>query len=197
MGRAFDPFFTTKGEGRGTGLGLSMVQGFVKQTGGHIELDSEPGRGTTIRLYFPRCRDSASASPPSSQASVPTGTETILVVEDGDRVRSTTVGVLKELGYDTMQAADGPSALALLQTGKPVDLLFTDIVLSGSVNGPKTAEAAREIQPAIKVLYTSGYNAKAVQRQSQSDPNVGLLNKPYRIDELAATLRDVLTRNLV
>jgi signal transduction histidine kinase/CheY-like chemotaxis protein len=194
MARVFDPFFTTKGEGRGTGLGLSMVYGFVTQTGGHIKIDSEPGRGTTIKLYFPRCHDDVSAPAPEQHGTAPTGTETILVVEDDEKVRSTTVGVLHDLGYDTMQAADGQSALDLMENGRPVDLLLTDVVLSGAVNGQKLAETARERHPTIKVLYTSGYAETAVQRHVAVDPLVGLLTKPYRIEELATTLRNVLSR---
>ena len=192
IARAFDPFFTTKGDGRGTGLGLSMVYGFVKQTGGHIKIYSVSGRGTTFKLYFPRCHEIAIESKPSSQAAAPTGTETILIVEDDDRLRTTTDGVLKDLGYETLQAANGHSALALLEKGKPVDLLFTDMILSGPVSGRKLAEAAREIQPKIKILYTSGYREKATQHECQLDQTVGLLNKPYRVEELATTLRSLL-----
>ncbi len=194
LSHAFDPFFTTKSEGRGNGLGLSMVYGFVKQTGGHVQLYSEPGNGTTIRLYFPRCREEATSTPSSPAVSAPTGTETILVVEDDDRVRTTTVGVLKDLGYHTLQAANGQSALTLLEREKPVDLLFTDMVLSGSVNGRMLAEAARELQPAIKILYTSGYTEKMERHHGQFDPGTGLLSKPYCTDELAVKLRHVISR---
>jgi signal transduction histidine kinase len=194
LSHAFDPFFTTKGDGEGNGLGLSMAYGFVKQTGGHIKLCSAPGKGTTVRLYFPRCREAATAKPSSPSVSAPTGTETILVVEDDDRVRTTTVGVLAELGYNTLQAADGQSALTVLETKRPVDLLFTDMVLSGSVNGRMLAEAARELQPAIRVLYTSGYTEKAERHRDELDWGTGLLSKPYCADELAMKVRHVMCR---
>ena len=194
--RAFDPFFTTKGEGRGTGLGLSMVYGFVKQTGGHIKIYSEPGQGTTIKLYFPRCREEVFAPPPSSATSTPRGSETVLIVEDDEKVRATTVSALQDLGYQTLQASDGPSALELLRERKTIDLLLTDIVLSGSVNGHKLAEAARKLRPDLKILFTSGYTEKAINRHTEIGPVVGLLNKPYRMEELATTLRDVLERDI-
>ncbi len=194
LSHAFDPFFTTKGEGRGNGLGLSMVYGFVKQIGGHIRIDSEPGKGTSVELYFPRCREAATSAPSLPATDTPTGTETILVVEDDEKLCTTTVGVLKDLGYNTLHAADGRSALTLLEREKPVDLLFTDMVLSGSVNGRTLAEAARALHPTIKVLYTSGYTEQAEQHQGHLDPSIGLLSKPYCTDELAIRLRHVMSR---
>ena len=159
--RAFDPFFTTKDEGQGTGLGLSMVYGFVKQTGGEIKIASEIGKGTTIRLFFPKCSKVTAAPDDAPEPSLQTGTETILVVEDDDKLRATTVGVLKDLGYEILQASDGPSAIAILQTVPSVDLLFADLILSGSVSGQRLADIARELHPWIKILYTSGYAERA------------------------------------
>jgi signal transduction histidine kinase/CHASE3 domain sensor protein len=190
--RAFDPFFTTKGNGQGTGLGLSMVYGFVKQTGGHIDLTSEPGKGTTFKLYFPVCRDAIVESDQAPRSPPPKGTENILIVEDDDRLRTTAAGALRDLGYETLQAANSQSALAVLESGAPVDLLFTDMILSGPFNGRKLAAAARGLRPQIKVLYTSGYIDKAERQYDEIDNASGLLNKPYQIGDLAKKLRSLL-----
>jgi len=190
--RAFDPFFTTKDEGQGTGLGLSMVYGFVKQTGGEIKIASEIGKGTTIRLFFPKCSKVTAAPDDAPEPSLQTGTETILVVEDDDKLRATTVGVLKDLGYEILQASDGPSAIAILQTVPSVDLLFADFILSGSVSGQRLADIARELHPWIKILYTSGYAERAKRSGAQNEPASALLSKPYQIAELAAKVRNVL-----
>lgn len=192
VARAFDPFFTTKGEGQGTGLGLSMVYGFVKQTGGEIKIESEIGKGTTIRLFFPKCGEPTAARDGTPEPSLPTGTETILVVEDDDKLRATTVGVLTDLGYDILQASDGPSAVAILKTVPSVDLLFADLILSGSVSGQQLADIARELHPWIKILYTSGYAERAMRSGAQHEPASALLSKPYQIAELAAKVRSVL-----
>jgi CheY-like chemotaxis protein len=190
--RAFDPFFTTKGEGQGTGLGLSMVYGFVKQTGGEIKIESEIGKGTTIRLLFPKCSETTAATDGTPDPSPPTGTETILVVEDDDKLRATTVGVLRDLGYEILQASDGPSAVAILKTAPSIDLLFADLILSGSVSGQRLADIARELHPWIKILYTSGYTERAMRSGAQNEPTSALLSKPYQIADLAAKVRSVL-----
>jgi signal transduction histidine kinase/CheY-like chemotaxis protein len=192
VARAFDPFFTTKGEGQGTGLGLSMVYGFVKQTGGEIKIESEVGKGTTIQLFFPKCRETTAATDGAPEPALTKGTETILVVEDDDKLRTTTVGVLKDLGYEILQASDGPSAVAILKTVPSVDLLFADLILSGSVSGQQLADIARELHPWIKILYTSGYAERARRSGAQNEPASALLSKPYQIAELAAKVRSVL-----
>jgi signal transduction histidine kinase/CheY-like chemotaxis protein len=197
-GRAFDPFFTTKETGKGTGLGLSMVYGFVKQSNGHIKIYSELGRGTTVKLYVPRIVG-ADAEPraPARAAEVRGGGETILAVEDDAGVRDYVERQLKSLGYDVHTARDADEALALLQRLGRIDLLFTDVVMPGRLDGPRLAEAARKLQPGLKVLYTSGYTENAIVHQGRLDASVELLNKPYRRQDLAAKLRKLLDAALV
>jgi CheY-like chemotaxis protein len=192
MERAFEPFFTTKPEGRGTGLGLSMVYGFVKQTGGHIELYSEVGHGTTIKIYLPR---SLQAEVPRTEAvteRVEGGTETLLVVEDDPEVRATAVELLTELGYRVLKASDGQSALAVIQSGIPIDLLFTDVMMPGPVRSPELARQARALVPDLEVLFTSGYTENAIVHGGRLDPGVQLLSKPYRREDLARKVRQLL-----
>jgi PAS domain S-box-containing protein len=190
--RAFDPFFTTKAVGRGSGLGLSMVFGFVKQSRGHVRLYSEPGQGTTVRLYLPR----AAAEPPAVASAVPEGlprgAEAVLLVEDDTQVREHAARLLESLGYRVLAAPDGPSALALLREGKAVDLLFTDVVMPGGMNGRELADAARALRPGLPVLFTSGYTENAIVHHGRLDRGVLLLAKPYRRGELAAKLRQAL-----
>ena len=192
--RAFEPFFTTKGTGSGTGLGLSMVYGFAKQSNGHALIDSEPGMGTNVKLYFPRVRsETATVVAARTTQTTPEGRgETILVVEDDPRVRAVTLNRLRELGYRTVEAADGPTALTCLTAGRPVDLLFTDIVMPGGLSGTELAAAARRRQPDLKILFTSGYAEPAVLRKhGQIDPT-GLLRKPHNLAELATKVRRAL-----
>jgi CheY-like chemotaxis protein len=193
VARAFDPFYTTKEIGKGTGLGLSMVYGCVKQSNGHIKIYSEVGHGTTVRLYLPRVAGSGvrvtGRSPPGEARG---GTETVLVVEDDAGVREYVQRQLKSLGYTVHSARNGQEALALLQQAGQVDLLFTDVVIPGPMNGPRLAEAARSLRPGLKVLYTSGYTENAIVHQGRLDTGVELLNKPYRRQDLAAKLRKVL-----
>lgn len=194
--RAFEPFFTTKGAGTGTGLGLSMVYGFAKQSNGHALIYSEPGVGTNVKLYFPRVRgDAVETSEAVSATSTPRGRgETILVVEDDPRVRNVTLSRLDELGYRTVEAEDGPTALALLDQGTAVDLLFTDIVMPGGLSGVDLAEAATRQRPGLKILFTSGYAEPAVlQAHVQVDAS-GLLRKPHSLAELATKVRQSLDR---
>ncbi len=192
--RAFEPFYTTKGPGAGSGLGLSMVYGFVKQSGGHVQLYSEPGHGTTVRLYLP-ARDSAApaATPPAAApvASAAFG-ETILVVEDDPRVRRVAVRRLKELGYGVIEADGGPAALRVLDRDEPLDLLFSDIVMAGGMTGVDLAQEARRRRPELKILLTSGYAEPAVSKDGLSLSKAGWLSKPYSIDELQAKLRELL-----
>jgi PAS domain S-box-containing protein len=185
--RVFDPFFTTKEVGRGTGLGLSMVYGFVKQSGGHIKIYSEEGHGTTIRIYLPRA-ESAGEIVAALPQPVTGGHETILVVEDDALVRGYVMTHLSTLGYTAHPAASAAEALALAAQGTRFDLLFTDVIMSG-MNGRELADALTRRQPSLKVLYTSGYTENAIVHHGRLDPGVLLLAKPYRRAELARMLR--------
>ena len=190
--RAFEPFFSTKPEGHGTGLGLSMVYGFVKQSGGHIKVFSEPGHGTTVKLYLPRSLDAEAPALAAPQHEGPGGSETILVAEDDDGVRATVVELLQQLGYTVLQACDAASALAVIDTGVHIDLLFTDVVMPGSLRSPELARLARERQPQMAVLFTSGYAQDAIVHGGRLDPGLDLLGKPYTQDALASKIRHVL-----
>jgi signal transduction histidine kinase len=191
--RAFEPFFTTKEVGKGTGLGLSQVYGFVKQSGGHIAVYSEPGYGTTIKMYFPRYlgADTATESPATPVPAGGTSDRTVLVVEDNADVRAYSAGVLRELGYDVLEAADAEQALSLLGTARRVDLLFTDVVLPGK-DGRALARAAVERHPDLKVLFTTGYSRNAIVHQGRLDPGVNLIVKPFTFEQLASRIREVL-----
>lgn len=188
----FEPFFTTKPEGEGTGLGLSMVYGFVKQSGGHIRVDSAPGSGTTFRLYLPQVHQNEAKIADVRKAPVTGGKETILVVEDDLAVQETTVDILTGLGYKVLKAMDGQSALIILQSGLSVDLLFTDVVMPGTLQSPDLARQAKMIMPGIAVLFTSGYTRNSINREGRLDPGVELISKPYRRDDLARKIRQVL-----
>ncbi len=190
--RAFEPFFTTKPPGAGTGLGLSMVYGFVKQSGGHVKIYSEPGQGTTIKLYLPRSRRTEDAEVAENVDAPVGGSETILVVEDDAAVRTATVEMLAVLGYRVLTAADADSAMALIASGADVDLLFTDVVMPGTMRSPELARGARELLPNIAVLYTSGYTRNAIVHGGQLDPGIELLPKPYTAEALASRVRAVL-----
>lgn len=191
--RVFEPFFTTKGIGRGTGLGLSMVYGFAKQSGGSIEIDSAEGRGTVVRLYLPRSAGQlAMTAAPVQATGTPRGHETILVVEDDPLVRGYVIAQLGSLGYRTLVASDGVAALALVDQGAAFDLLFTDMIMPGGLNGRELAEAVRKRRGRIKVLYTSGYTDNAIVHEGHLDPGVALLRKPYRKSDLAQKIREVL-----
>ncbi|WIG97420.1 response regulator [Myxococcus sp. SDU36] len=192
MERAFEPFFTTKPEGRGTGLGLSMVYGFVKQTGGHVKIYSEVGHGTTIKIYLPRSLQAELPRPEVVPEQVEGGNETLLVVEDDAEVRATAVEMLTELGYRVLKASDGQSALAVIQSGIPVDLIFTDVVMPGPVRSPELARKAKALCPDLEVLFTSGYTENAIVHGGRLDPGVLLLSKPYRREDLARKIRQLL-----
>jgi PAS domain S-box-containing protein len=188
----FEPFFTTKGDG-GTGLGLSMVHGFLKQSGGHTKIYSEPGHGTTIRLYLPRGREGAvSEIEARSTETLPCGHEVILVVEDNRGVRDLALRYLQSLGYRTIPAVDGVSALDIIKGGAPIDLLFTDVVMPGGMDGRALADAARRQRPGLRVLFTSGFTAAAASAVTENQFGSNLLSKPYRKDELARRVRAVL-----
>jgi CheY-like chemotaxis protein len=192
--RVFEPFFTTKEKGRGTGLGLAMVYGFVKQSGGHITVYSERGHGTTINLYFPRAEAGASSALGArlaAEAGKP-ARETILVVEDDPRVRALTIKRLKLIGYQVLEASDGPSAMEILKRGDAVDLVFTDLIMPGGMSGREVALRARELSPGIKVLLTSGYAEELVRGDDLQQAGLRVLRKPYQQADLVAVLRDVL-----
>jgi PAS domain S-box-containing protein len=190
IARAFEPFFTTKPEGQGTGLGLSQVFGWVKQSGGHIKIYSELGHGTTIKLYLPRAETETAAAEQPVDVRTPTGTETILVVEDNAKVRKTVIRQLHDLGYRTIEADGGGAALDLMRRGTSFDLLLTDVVMPGGITGYQLAEQARAERPGLKVLFTSGYTELAAA--SEADLGHQLLSKPYRKQDLGHAVRAVL-----
>ncbi|WP_409522487.1 PAS domain S-box protein [Nitrincola sp. MINF-07-Sa-05] len=193
--RAFEPFFTTKSVGKGSGLGLSMVFGFTKQSGGHLKIYSEPGEGTTVKLYFRRMRGAHYASyQPAAALLVQGGTEHILIAEDDDLVLKHLETQLLSLGYRVTSATSGPEALSVLQAQRDIGLLFTDIIMPGGMNGRELADQARAVYPLLKVLFTSGYTENAIVHQGRLDPGVDLLSKPYTRLELATKVREVLDR---
>jgi CheY-like chemotaxis protein len=173
---------------------LSQVYGFVKQSGGHVKIYSEVGQGTTVKIYLPRLERSAEEHEVQSSVPVPEGNanETILVVEDDNNVRTYSVDALRDLGYRVIEAPDGPSAIRLLETNTPVDLLFTDVVLPGGMTGAQVAAQARELRPALKVLFTTGYARNAIFHHGRLDKGVQLITKPFSFSDLAAKVRDVL-----
>lgn len=191
LARVFEPFFTTKPEGQGTGLGLSMVYGFVKQSGGHVKIYSEPGHGTTVRMYLPRTgrEEEAAAAPVLEMVG---GAETILLVEDDDAVRATAAEMLIEMGYRVLKARSADSALAIVESGTPIDLLFTDVVMPGSLRSTELADRFMRQFPRGAVLFTSGYTQNAIVHAGRLDSGVELLSKPYSREALARKLRQVL-----
>jgi CheY-like chemotaxis protein len=192
LAQAFDPFFSTKPEGKGSGLGLSMVYGFARQSGGHVKIYSEQGSGTTVKLYLPRSTDVEDAPAPMEMRAVVGGQETILVAEDDDGVRATVVEMLSELGYRVLKANDAASALSIIDSGLQIDLLFTDVVMPGALRSPELARKARERLPGIAVLFTSGYTENAIVHGGRLDAGVDLLGKPYTREALARKVRHVL-----
>jgi PAS domain S-box-containing protein len=193
MERAFDPFFTTKPEGQGTGLGLSMAYGFVKQSGGHIRIYSEVGHGTTIRIYLPRSVEAAVDPQARHDHSVMMGgKETILVVEDDAKVQATVIDMLMELGYSVLKADNAEQALTVIRSGVHIDVLFTDVVMPGPLRSPEMARQAALLLPHLKILFTSGYTQNAIVHGGRLDPGVELLSKPYSQEELAHKLRYIL-----
>jgi PAS domain S-box-containing protein len=190
--QVFEPFFTTKDKGKGTGLGLSMVYGFVKQSGGHIKIYSEPGEGTTVKMYLPRCAEPDQDYPTLASPRAEGGSEVILLVEDDAMVRRYGQDQLESLGYTVLTAENGPQALAMIAQPMPIDLLFTDVVMPGGMGGRDLVEAAQRVRPGLKVLYTSGYTENAIVHQGRLDAGVHLLSKPYRRADLARKIRDAL-----
>ena len=196
LDRVFEPFFTTKDVGKGSGLGLSMVYGFAKQSNGHVSIYSEPGLGTTVRMYLPTLPQKTKGAPPPprlEREAAPSAAETILIVEDDPFVRSYAVMSLQSLGYRVTAAVDGNEALQKLGTDLEVDLLFTDIVMPGGINGWELADRAREIRPELRVLLTSGYALEALTANGHLRDASAILPKPYRKAELARRLREALS----
>ena len=198
LSKVFEPFFTTKAPGEGTGLGLSMVFGFVKQTGGHITIYSEEGEGTTVRIYLPRTRKAEMANrPEGGLVSEPGNNEVILVVEDDEDVRATAVEMLTNLGYKVIEAANADSALAIIQCGITIDLLFTDVVMPGKLRSPELARLAKERMPNLAVLFTSGYTQNAIVHAGKLDEGIDLISKPYSSERLSQKIRKALKKNAV
>lgn len=192
--RVFEPFFTTKEVGRGTGLGLSQVYGFIKQSGGHVRVYSEPAQGTTVRLYLPRHLGEIAAPQPdhTQQQPLRANGEVVLVVEDDAQVRAHTTEVLRELGYHVLEAEDARQALRISAAAERIDLLFTDVVLPGGRSGRQLAEALLAQRPGTKVLYTTGYARNAIVHHGRLDPGTALITKPFAMQDLAVKVWTVL-----
>jgi nitrogen-specific signal transduction histidine kinase/CheY-like chemotaxis protein len=201
LGRVFEPFFTTKSVEAGSGLGLAMVHGFVKQSGGHVRIYSEVGHGTTVKIYLPRLHEAASiaATPaPIADSTVAVAHaqlgETILVVEDSDGVRDYACAALEEFGYTIISAGDAAEAQGHVEAGARIDLLFTDVVLPGGISGRQLSERILEQRPGLPVLFTTGYTRNAIVHHGRLDPGVHLLNKPYTQQDLVRKVRELLDR---
>jgi CheY-like chemotaxis protein len=197
LAKAFDPFFTTKDPGKGTGLGLSQVIGFVKQSGGHVKIYSEPGHGTTVKIYLPRYYSAPAhqtAEPPAKHIEFG-GTEAILLVEDDAGVLAMTAASLRELGYRVSEAAHGKEAIAELKNGETYDLLLTDIVMP-DINGKKLADEAAILCPGLKVLFMTGFTKNAVVHNGVLDPGVHFLAKPFTSEELSRKVREAIGKTV-
>jgi len=192
LGHAFEPFFTTKADGQGTGLGLSMVFGFVKQSGGHIEMSSVPGQGTRVQLYFPRSLRPLPSESTLHDPMQPGGNETVLVVEDNEAVRSAAVELLREEGYQVLTAGNGDTAMQMLLEGVEVDLIFTDVVMPGLIKSSDLAAWAKVQTPPVPILFTSGHTRDIISRNHQLSPDTHLLSKPYGPEALTQMVRAVL-----
>ena len=192
--RVFEPFFSTKPEGHGTGLGLSMVHGFIKQSAGHVEIYSEVGHGTTVKLYIPRADGDEEVRGDAPRADVAHGEAAILLVEDDDQVRDTAAALLEELGYTLLRAASADEAMAIVESGASIDLIFTDVVMPGDLRSVEMVERARKRLPGVAVLFTSGYPRNAVIHGGRLDASVDLLTKPYTREALGAKVAEVLAR---
>lgn len=191
----FEPFFTTKDVGKGSGLGLSMVYGFVKQSEGHITVDSEVGHGTIVKLYIPRSGTAVAVDVvPEDDAEIAGGSERILVVEDDESVREVVVDILGDQGYEIFEAADSKEAMALLNAGRSFDLLFTDIVLPGGMSGTEIAEKAKVLHPDIEILLATGYTDRLVLELARLDSRLKLIKKPYRRDNLLKQISSMLDK---
>ncbi len=198
IARAFDPFFTTKPLGQGTGLGLSMIYGFAKQSGGQVRIHSQPGQGTTVALYLPRHDGGTTEhkAPIEDIDAMPRAErgETVLVVDDEPAVRMLVADVLSDLGYVSVEAADGAAGLKVLRSDVRIDLLVTDVGLPGGMNGRQVADAARVLRPDLKVLFITGYAENAVVGNGHLDPGMEVLTKPFAMDHLAGKIRDLIQK---
>ncbi len=192
LARVFEPFFTTKSADKGTGLGLSMVYGFVRQSKGHVQIYSEVGEGTTVKIYLPRSRKAEEVQAAPAPVRQHGQNEIILVVEDEDLVRSAAVGTLREMGYACLHASNGAEALTILESGARIDLLFTDVVMPGPVKARDLAARAKDLIPGLPVLFTSGYTENAIVHHGRLDEGVSLISKPYQKDVLARRVRSLL-----
>ena len=195
--RAFEPFFTTKEVGKGTGLGLSQVYGFVRQSAGHVRIYSELGEGTTVKVYLPRhigSEDEADVTESTGTMVGAIGAECILVVEDDAGLRAFTKETLTELGYRVLEASNGQAALNLLERESVIDLVFTDVVMPGGMNGRQLADEITRRRPGLKVLFTTGYTRNAIVHQGRLDPDVQMIGKPFSVDELGAKVRALLDK---
>ncbi len=196
--RVFEPFFTTKPDGKGTGLGLAMVFGFVKQSGGHVKIYSEPGHGTTVKIYLPRAIGQLAAVGGRTAAPVelPRGSATILVVEDEAAVREIACAILADLGYRVLDAADGEEALRVFgANAAAVDLLLTDVVLPGKVRGRELSERVQAVRPEVRVLFMSGYTENSIVHHGRLDDGVHLIGKPFKREQLALKVAEVIGAN--
>ncbi len=192
--KAFDPFFTTKQSGAGTGLGLSQVYGFVRQSGGHVKIESAVGCGTTVRIYLPRYVGDAAPKPVEDDTTpIPTndGSVTVLVVEDEEGVRAHAVSALRELGYRVLDADSAAKAIEVVGTHPEIGLLFTDVVMP-EMNGRRLSDEIYQRRPDIKVLFTTGYTRDAIVHNGTLDVGVSLITKPFTLDELARKVAEVL-----
>jgi CheY-like chemotaxis protein len=192
LDKVFEPFFSTKAVGKGTGLGLSMVYGFVRQSNGYIKIYSEEGHGTTIKIYLPRSGAQPLQPQAASGAVTEGGSETVLIVEDDPLVLNYVTTQLENLGYRTLQAGNAAEAIAIAEGGAAFDLLFTDVIMTGAMNGRQLADEMARRRPGIKILFTSGYTENAIVHHGRLDPGVLLLAKPYRNSELARMIRRAL-----
>jgi CheY-like chemotaxis protein len=197
IARAFDPFFTTKPIGQGTGLGLSMVYGFARQSGGHVRIYSEPGHGTMVCIYLPRNHAAAEEAEPHDATPQPTRAlqgETVLVVDDEPTVRMLVTETLQDLGYQAIEAGDGPAGLRVLDSDVRIDLLVTDVGLPGPMNGRQMADAARVKRPGLNVLFITGFAENAVVGNGQLEPGMHVLTKPFAMEALARRIKELLRK---
>jgi CheY-like chemotaxis protein len=192
LDKVFEPFFTTKDAGKGSGLGLSMVYGFVKQSDGHVKIYSEEGHGTSVKLYLPQATGAPEEVAETGLSGSEGGDEHILLVEDDALVRQYVVTQISRFGYQTLAAANAAEALAIIDEGERIDLLFTDVMLPGGMNGRQLATEAAKRRPGLKVLYTSGYTENALIHHGRLDAGVLLLPKPYLSSDLARMIRTAL-----